>query len=284
MAWARLDDKRALHRKFRRQGFAVRGLDEAAITYSAHEETDGFITDDALEDLAHHHGLSLKATIALAKTLVDIKRWARHDDEGAWEVLGYLEFNPSHTELEAARRKTGSGSEARRIPAGFQTESTRIPNRSHLQSAGTGLALPSRPTDSTGRENQKPCARISLYQLQLVGRMVVNSDECGKALKAVHAAFPYQPMSDVQRRQFERLFAGYQPEPLRAVLDDLIRLGIKSRPGPAEMGELLRSKVGRDPAGQRVHRDGPYLDASDPSITPREEISERIAELRELAL
>lgn len=108
MAWARLDDKRALHRKFRRQGFAARGLDEAAITYSAHEETDGFISDQALEDIAYHHGVELGDAVALAEQLSNgMGRWRRSARKGVdgWMVLGYLDFNPSHADLEAARKR-----------------------------------------------------------------------------------------------------------------------------------------------------------------------------------
>jgi hypothetical protein len=129
MAWARLDDKRALHRKFRRKGFAVRGLDEAAITYSAHEETDGFISDDALEDIAHHHGVSIKATVAYANTLVEMNRWDRHDDLGKWEVLGYLDFNPSHADLEAGRKRDRERKRSK-------PDSTGNPDGTDTESAG----------------------------------------------------------------------------------------------------------------------------------------------------
>lgn len=131
MAWARLDDKRALHRKFRRHGFATRGLDEAAITYCSHEETDGFVSDDALDDLAHHHGVTLKATLALARELTNgMDRWDRDDERGGWWVKGYLERNPSHAELEAARdrdrnrkrKRQGSGLDSDRKPNGIVTE------------------------------------------------------------------------------------------------------------------------------------------------------------------
>lgn len=105
MAWARLDDKRALHGKFRRQGFAARGLDEAGICWASHDETDGLISDEALEDIAHHHGVSIKATKALAATLVTMNRWARHEARSEWEILGYLERNPSHAELESKRKR-----------------------------------------------------------------------------------------------------------------------------------------------------------------------------------
>lgn len=104
MAWARFDDKRALHKKFRRRGFEARGLDETAICWSAHEETDGFISDEALEDIAHHHGVPIAKAKKLALTLCDpIDRWARDDRKGGWWVKDYLDFNPSHTQLEADR-------------------------------------------------------------------------------------------------------------------------------------------------------------------------------------
>lgn len=108
MAWARLDDKRALHRKFRRQGFETRGLDEAAITYCAHEETDGFISDQALEDIAYHHGVQIDHAVELAEQLSNgMGRWRRGQRKGVngWMVLGYLDFNPSHADLEAGRKR-----------------------------------------------------------------------------------------------------------------------------------------------------------------------------------
>lgn len=130
MAWARLDDKRALHRKFRRQGFEARGLDEAAITYSSHEETDGFISDAALEDIAYHHGVSLKRTQALATKLVAMGRWERDDARGGWNVRDYLDFNPSHEELEAARKRDRL---RKRKPKGDGTDSTGNPDGSDAE-------------------------------------------------------------------------------------------------------------------------------------------------------
>lgn len=101
MAWLKLDDKRAMHRKFRRQGFAVRGLDEAAMCWCAHQETDGFVSDEALEDLGYHHGVKGNALFKLANDLVEIGRWQR--DSGGWWIKDYLDFNPSRVELQAQR-------------------------------------------------------------------------------------------------------------------------------------------------------------------------------------
>jgi hypothetical protein len=87
----------------------------------------------------------------------------------------------------------------------------------------------------------------------------MRDEECALAMEAFQLAWQYTPMPDVQRRQFQRLFAGYPTTAVRDVLDDLIRIGA-SRPGPAEMGEMLRTKLGHGPAGARVRRYGPSLD------------------------
>jgi hypothetical protein len=70
----------------------------------------------------------------------------------------------------------------------------------------------------------------------------VTDDECTLAVEAWRSAWQYTPMADVQVRQFRRLFIGYPVETVRTVLDDLIHRGV-SRPGPAEMGEMLRTKL-----------------------------------------
>ena len=103
MAWVRLDDKRALNAKLRAAGFAARGLDEAAICWSAHEESDGFVSDADVAMLASLHGC--KKPSALTDALVREGRWTRNDTRGGWDIKDYLKFNPSHAELEASRRR-----------------------------------------------------------------------------------------------------------------------------------------------------------------------------------
>jgi hypothetical protein len=78
-------------------------------------------------------------------------------------------------------------------------------------------------------------------------------------MEALRSAWQYTPMSDIQGRQFLRLFAGYPTEVVRAVFDDLIAVGT-SRPGPAEMGELFRGKMGKRPPGGRAQKPGPFLE------------------------
>jgi hypothetical protein len=133
LAWLKVDDKRALHRKFRRQGFAVRGLDEAAMCFCAHEETDGFVSEEALEDLSHHHGVTLTAAKKLVASLVKIDRWSWDDKKQAWKVKDYLKYNPSHAELEAARKRDR---ERKRKPPDDTPESVPEPDGSDADSSG----------------------------------------------------------------------------------------------------------------------------------------------------
>lgn len=99
MTWAKMDDKRATHWKLRQAGFAARGLDEAAIEQIAGDETDGYISAATVEWLASAHRCD--DWKELVDRLVDATRWTPTD--GGWIVNGYLDYNPSHAELEAER-------------------------------------------------------------------------------------------------------------------------------------------------------------------------------------
>jgi hypothetical protein len=103
MAWVRFDDKRCTHRKLRKAGFEARGLDEAAITWCAHEETDGFLSDDDLEALATFHHCPLKRAQSLAATLVEVDRWSRDDERKGYEIHDALDYTPSRKELDIRR-------------------------------------------------------------------------------------------------------------------------------------------------------------------------------------
>lgn len=128
MAWAKLDDKRALNGKLRAAGFAARGLDEAAICWTAHEEQDGFVSDADVAMLASLHGC--KKPALLTDALVKTGRWTRNDARGGWDIKDYLKFNPSHAELEAARRRDR---ERKRKRAEGQADSAGNPDGSDVE-------------------------------------------------------------------------------------------------------------------------------------------------------
>jgi hypothetical protein len=125
MAWVRMDDKRALNKKLRAAGFAARGLDEAAIEWSAHEEDDGFISDEDVEMLANMHGCS--DSVPLTSALKTVGRWSRNNRKGGWHIKDYLDFNPSHADLESKRQRDR---ERKRTHNGFHVESNGKPDGS----------------------------------------------------------------------------------------------------------------------------------------------------------
>jgi hypothetical protein len=101
MAWVRMDDKRALNAKLRKAGFAARGLDEAAICWSAHEEQDGFISEDDVNMLASLHGC--RKPQPLVESLVGVRRWRRDERKSGWWITNFLDFNPSRADIDIQR-------------------------------------------------------------------------------------------------------------------------------------------------------------------------------------
>ena len=93
--------------KLRKAGFAARGLDEAAICWSAHEEEDGRISVDDVQMLATMHGC--KRVGPIVQALVDVGRWEPMLDlDGnptAYLIKDFLEYNPSRAELEHQRKQ-----------------------------------------------------------------------------------------------------------------------------------------------------------------------------------
>lgn len=131
MAWVRFDDKRSVNGKLRRAGFAARGLDEAAICWSAHEEDDGFISVDDVEMLAMMHGCRKVAPVIAA--LVEVERWVPMVVEGetkGYLIKDFLDYNPSHADLEAQRERDR---ERKRKPKGSPTDSGGIPDGSRVE-------------------------------------------------------------------------------------------------------------------------------------------------------
>lgn len=143
MAWVRMDDRRAMHPKLCDAGFAARGLDEAAIELCASDETDGFIADKRLKHLGAVHGETWRGIERLAQILCspDVDRWRRDDERGGYWIKDYLDYNPSHAELEAkraadrGRKRSGRGKESPQIPKGVREDSKRNPSGLRKESA-----------------------------------------------------------------------------------------------------------------------------------------------------
>lgn len=116
MAWGRIDDKRALNRKLRDAGFAARGLDEAAICWANHEESDGIITEDDVEMLGAAHGCTGRPLRLLIARLVDVGRWEHVPGTRSYVIHDFLDFNTSRSQIEARRTaRAEAGSRGGRI-------------------------------------------------------------------------------------------------------------------------------------------------------------------------
>jgi hypothetical protein len=99
----KLDDKRALNAKLRAVGLEARGLDEAAMCWAAHQESDGFISDDDVILIATAHGC--KKGIEVANKLVDCGRWELDSIGGGYQIHDYLNYNPSASQLADERKR-----------------------------------------------------------------------------------------------------------------------------------------------------------------------------------
>lgn len=133
MAWLRLDDKRALHPKCRAAGMAASGLDVVAMCWSSHQELDGFISCSDLQMLAEMYWCS--DWNDLAARLVEVGRWREDKRKNGYVIRDYLDYNPSHAELEARRK---ADRERKRSRDGIHTDSARNPSGVRKDSAAKG--------------------------------------------------------------------------------------------------------------------------------------------------
>lgn len=149
MGWAKLDDRYAFHPKLVGD-LEARGLDAAAISYCAGQETDGWVPDEVVMAL----GAGSRNPHAVAKRLVARRRWTRDDARGGYWLHDYLDFNPSREVLESRRKadrfRKGSG----RNPSGIRADANGNPGGGRADSSsrtgvGTRAPDPSRPVGTS---------------------------------------------------------------------------------------------------------------------------------------
>lgn len=118
MGWAKLDDRRHTNAKLRRAGLEAAGLDAYALTYCSANETDGFVDEAVVEMLA-----GVRNWRKIVERLVDAGRWTVDESGSGWWLVNYLEFNPSHGDLESKRTSDRVRKESARNPRGTFKES-----------------------------------------------------------------------------------------------------------------------------------------------------------------
>lgn len=96
MTWLKKDDRYPEHRKIRRLSDGAYRLHDTALCWAAKDETDGFISDDDLDEM--QHGRKLRKYVP---ELVRACLW--EPVAGGWTIHDFLHYNPSHQQLEAER-------------------------------------------------------------------------------------------------------------------------------------------------------------------------------------
>ncbi len=96
MTWLKKDDDYPNHRKIRRLSDAAYRLHDTALHYAAHDESDGLIRHEDIDEM--QHGKRLRRRIS---ELVGADLWEEVD--GGWLIHDFLDYNPSHAQLESER-------------------------------------------------------------------------------------------------------------------------------------------------------------------------------------
>lgn len=96
MTWLKTDDRYPDHRKIRRLSDGAYRLHHGAQCYAAHDETDGVIRTDDIADIQHGKRLSKHIP-----ALVEAGLW--EPILGGWLLHDFLDYNPSHVQMEAER-------------------------------------------------------------------------------------------------------------------------------------------------------------------------------------
>ena len=96
MTWLKKDDGFPGHRKIRRLSDSAYRLHDTALCYAAHDETDGLIRPEDITEM--RHGTRLRRHIP---ALVEAGLW--DVVPAGWMLHDFLDYNPSHVQLEAER-------------------------------------------------------------------------------------------------------------------------------------------------------------------------------------
>lgn len=91
-------------RKWKGQNLAAIGLQSCAISYCYEHGTDGVLPGPDAEELALSLGLRARDVAKPLKALTDAGIWKLRDDED-YEIVGYLEHNPSSDDVKKYRDK-----------------------------------------------------------------------------------------------------------------------------------------------------------------------------------
>jgi hypothetical protein len=147
MAWARFDDR--FHGNPKVMGVwqtcpEAIGLYVMSVTYCSQHETDGLVHDWFLQTLQPIKSKRQRLTSAL----LNAGMFAEH--EAGYMINDYLEFNPSHADLEAKREEA----KTRRARARTAKRTSTETSRSHHATSSVFDPDPTRPDPTRGSSDE----------------------------------------------------------------------------------------------------------------------------------
>jgi hypothetical protein len=102
------------------------------------------------------------------------------------------------------------------------------------------------------------------------------SEQCIAACSYLNNSFGGYPMTPDERRPYLRLFATYSPTVVRDAIDALARGWTSARrPAANDVAQVILAQH------PKRRDEGPFFDPNDPALTPNDEYTDRVAELRE---
>lgn len=150
VAWVRMDDGYARHRKMLAAGAEGVALDVAGMGWAAEKGTDGFVPDYAVTVL-----YPVRNPRAVAARLEQVGRWERDNDRGGWQIHDFLDYNPSAAEvadLKAARseagQRGGQNSQRRQALAKASGQASASPNGTNSEAIAGASCEPPIPLKS----------------------------------------------------------------------------------------------------------------------------------------
>lgn len=107
MTWLKKDDRFPEHRKIRRLSDGAYRLHDTALCACAKDETDGLVTESDIADMQHGERLrKYVPALVLAGLWVPVAN--------GWRIHDYLDYNPSHAQLDDKRAADRKRQEDRR--------------------------------------------------------------------------------------------------------------------------------------------------------------------------
>lgn len=270
MAWARFDDRYWMHPKLLEAGLEARGLDVAAICWSAGMSSDGFVPETALRQF----GDSTRTRRRAIGRLVAVGRWTHDEQKKGYWIHDFLDYNPSRAEVEKrrqaerdrkalGRRDQGRSRSGRitseRTPTGSVPDSARIP-------AGHDPAFPpGHPPDSERTSERTPRgvppvpSRPGPFPSPTspTTSTVVRPDNAGLAAGGDGDARASQPHDDEPTHEFTPLDGDPDFERFAAIWPGRPRMRAESRTVMRQCREIAADELIDEAVGYLLEQDTP---------------------------